>query len=124
VALNATRATEEARGQIRWLRPEYQWALFARDQVVGPEQVRDLVGEAPISAGGRTPFPPDRTRQHLAVMATLAAASGPLSAAQIAARYTGRNVAMRVDGALKALARLGYADPTDEGRAFTLKRAA
>jgi len=31
VALNAARAAEEAQGTIRWLRPEYQKPLFARE---------------------------------------------------------------------------------------------
>ena len=32
VALNAERAAEEAQGQVRWLRPDYQRPRFARDQ--------------------------------------------------------------------------------------------
>ncbi len=122
VALNAERAAEEARGEVRWLRPDYQKARFARDQVAGPEQVRDLIGDVPAVAAGKIAFPTDRTGQHLAVMAALAAAAGPLTAVQIAAGYKGKNILPRVDGALKALARLGYAHPTEDGGAFTLQR--
>ncbi len=123
VALNAERAAEEAKGEVRWLRPEYQKPRFAPRQVAGSE-THDLIGDLPAAKAARTAFPPDRTGQHLAVLSRLHAAPRPLSPADIAAEFKGREVARRVDGALKALARLGYAEPTPDGRAYLARRAA
>lgn len=123
VALNAERAAEEARGEIRWLRPDYQAARFAPRQAPGAG-TRDLIGDLPAGKIARGPFPADRTGQHLAVLSRLHAAPRPLSAADIASAFRGREVSRRVDGALKALARLGYAEPTPDGHAYQARRAA
>lgn len=123
VALNAERASEEANGDIRWLRPEYQKPRFAPRHVAGRD-TGDLIGDLPAAKAARTAFPLDRTDQHLAVLSRLHAALGPLSPADIAAEFKGREVARRVDGALKALARLGYAEPSPDGRAYQARRAA
>ncbi len=124
VALNAERVAEEAQGQVRWLRPEYQTPRFARQEVAGPQKLRDLIGDAPAKVAGKAPFPLDRTGQHLAVLSRLHAANGPLSTADVAAGFKGAKVIPRVDGALRALARLGYAQPTPDGHAYTARRAA
>jgi hypothetical protein len=124
VALNAERAAEEARGEVRWLRPEYQKPRFAGQEVAGPEKVRDLIGDAPAELAGKVAFPADRTAQHLAVLSRLQTAIDPLAPADIAAGFKGTKVLPRVDGALRALARLGYAQPTPDGRAYTARRAA
>lgn len=124
VALNAERAAEEAKGEVRWLRPDYQKARFARHEVAGPAQMRDLIGDLPEEKVARPAFPADRTGQHLAVLSRLHAAPSPLSPVEIAAAFKGRNVAPRVESALRALARLGYAQPTPDGRSFQARRAA
>ena len=124
VALNAERAAEEARGEIRWLRPDYQKARFARSQVAGPAQARDLIGEVPQASGAKPAFPTDRTGQHLAVLTRLQAANAPYTPAELAAGFKGTRVTPRVESALRALARLGYAHPTPDGRAYTARRAA
>src|SRR5208337_3844121 len=59
VALNKERAREEARGLIRWLRPEYQIPRFGTAK---EKAELDLVGggmgvEAPVAAGPRPIFP-------------------------------------------------------------------
>ena len=123
VALNAERAAEEAKGEIKWLRPEYQKPRFAPREVAG-DQTRDLIGDMPVRKSVRANFPTDRTGQHLAVLSRLHAAQEPLSAGDIAAEFKGRDVSRRVDGALKALARLGYAQPTPDGRAYLPRRVA
>jgi SAM-dependent methyltransferase len=123
VALNAERAASEARGEVRWLRPEYQRPRFAPRRLAGSE-TRDLIGDLPAEKAARAPFPSDRTGQHLAVLSRLHAAPRPLSPADIAAEFKGREVARRVDGALKALARLGYAEPTPDGGAYRARKAA
>jgi len=124
VALNAERAAAEARGEVRWLRPDYQIPRFAKGTVTGPEQVRDLIGETSDAKAARPAFPADRTGQHLAVLTLLHTTPEPLSPADIAAGFKGREVAPRVDKALRALARLGYAQPTPDGRAYRARRAA
>ena len=58
------------------------------------------------------------------MLSRLHAATAPLTAAEIAAGFRGRQIAPRVDGALRALARLGYAQPTPDGRAYEARRAA
>ena len=123
VALNAERAAEETQGRIRWLRPDFQAARFAPRQPVGAG-TRDLMGDLPAAKTARGAFPTDRTGQHLAVLSRLHAAPRPLSAADIASSFRGREVSRRVDGALKALARLGYAEPTPDGGAYQARRAA
>ena len=123
VALNTERASEEAKGEVRWLRPDYQKPRFAPRQVAG-DRTWDLIGDLPATKVARATFPADRTGQHLAVLSRLHAAPRPLSPADIAAEFKGREVARRVDGALKALARLGYAEPTPDGRGYTARRAA
>ena len=123
VALNAERAAEEAQGQVRWLRPDYQAARFVPRQTAGAG-TRDLIGDLAAAKAARDAFPADRTGQHLAVLSRLHAAPRPLSAVDIASAFKGREVPRRIDGALKALARLGYAEPTPDGRAYRARRAA
>ena len=89
VALNKERAREEARGRVRWLRPEYQIPRFGTAK---EKAELDLVGggvgvEAPVGAGRRSTFPSDDFAQTAAVMAALASAFAPLNAAAIAAGF-------------------------------------
>ena len=127
VALNKERAQEEARGLVRWLRPEYQIPRFGSPK----EKAKlDLVGggagaEAPAAAGARPNFPADDLGQTAAVMAALASASAPLSADALAAGFKqGRKIAPKVAAVLAALARTGYVATPDRGRTFALRRAA
>jgi hypothetical protein len=127
VALNKERAQEEARGLVRWLRPEYQIPRFGSPK---EKAELDLVGggagaEAPVAAGARPNFPADDFGQTAAVMAALASASGPLSADALAAGFKqGRKTAPKVAAVLAALARTGYVATPDRGRTFALRRAA
>ena len=77
VALNRERAQEEARGEIRWLRPDYQIPRFGSAK---EKAELDLVGgrmgvEAPAAAGPRPTFPTDDFAQTAAVMSVLATAT-------------------------------------------------
>ncbi len=57
VALNATRAAEEKRGVVRWLRPDYQAPRLAKATVAGEQVEAELV---PATTGTRKPsFPRD-----------------------------------------------------------------
>jgi hypothetical protein len=89
VALNKERAQEEARGLVRWLRPDYQIPRFGTAK---EKAELDLVGggkaaEAPTAAEARPTFPSDDFAQTAAVMAALASASGPLGAQGLAAMF-------------------------------------
>ena len=127
VALNKERAKEEARGLIRWLRPDYQIPRFGSQK---EKAELDLVGGgegvgAPVSASAKPAFPTDEIAQTAAVMAALAAASAPLNATALAATFKqGRRIAARADAVLSALARMGFVTSADGGRTFALRRAA
>jgi hypothetical protein len=86
VALNAERAAEEARGMIRWLRPEFQNPAGGRAAV----QV-DLglpPDEPAAAAAAPRPWPKDLAEQARAVREALAAHAGPATAAQLARAFT------------------------------------
>jgi hypothetical protein len=127
VALNRERAQEEARGLVRWLRPEYQIPRFGSPK---EKAELDLVGggmgaEAPVAAGPRQNFPADDFAQTAAVMAALASVSAPVSADALAAGFKqGRKIAPKVAAVLAAVARTGYVATADGGKTFALRRAA
>jgi hypothetical protein len=121
VALNHERAEEEKRGHIRWLRPDFQ----CRDQGQRPVQSEMIAaGEAPSE---RAPNPPSAIRhppsawpkplaaQVEAVRRVLSAAGGPVTAAEVAARFQRAN-RERVTEILQTLVALGKARETGGGR--------
>jgi len=127
VALNKERAQEEARGHVRWLRPEYQIPRFGSPK---EKAELDLVGgamgaEAAAPAGPKPSFPPGEVEQTAAVMAALASAARPLDASALAAGFKqGRRVAPKIAAVLAALARMGFVASADGGATFSLRRAA
>jgi SAM-dependent methyltransferase len=125
VALNKERAAEEAKGQVRWLRPEYQIPRFgsAREK---QEQLEADFGGVPVATPKSRPtFPSGAVEQTGAVMAALAAASVPLSALDIALGFRqGRKVEADVRATLAATARMGFIAVHDGGTRFALRRAA
>ncbi len=127
VALNKERAQEEARGQVRWLRPEYQIPRFGSPK---EKAQLDLVGgamgaETAAPAGPKPTFPLGEVEQTAAVMATLASAARPLDASALAAGFKqGRRVAPKIAAVLAALARMGFVASSDGGATFSLRRAA
>jgi len=92
MALNATRAAEEATGNVQWLRPEFQsaaaasgtQATFPIDEEAGPEVP---TSEAPPT---RHPWPIGIPDQIKAVADVLAATGQVLTADIIAAHFVGR----------------------------------
>ncbi|GMU44881.1 MAG: class I SAM-dependent DNA methyltransferase [Xanthomonadales bacterium] len=92
VALNAERAAEEARGLIRWLRPEFQnpGAHTATQAEIdtGQEEPGDETPAAVPTA--RIAWPKDLTAQIRAVADAVAQAPAPLTEAAIAERFSGR----------------------------------
>lgn len=120
VALNAERAAEEARGHIRWLRPEFQNPQARSAEAPTPEQGRldagsddagdDTAAAAPI-AGKPQPWPKDTVEQVRAVADLLATSPAPLSIEEIGTRFTARGPwKKRLPQLLDMLVALGRAE--------------
>jgi hypothetical protein len=126
VALNKERAAEEAKGEVRWLRPEYQVPRFGTPK---EKAELDLLGGdmrvTAIAPAVKQSYPVDDIAQTAAVMAVLASATSPLDADAIAVTFKqGRKVAKKVQAVLTSLARMGHLDSRDGDRTFVLRRAA
>ncbi|MDI1253191.1 DNA methyltransferase [Thermomonas sp.] len=114
VALNAERAAEEARGQIRWLRPEFQ----NPQAHAAPEQgTLDTSSEdhdtyvLPVAAAKPMPWPKDTVEQVRAVADLLASSPIPLSLDEIGSRFTARGPwKRRLPQLLDMLVALGRAE--------------
>lgn len=124
VALNRERAKEEARGLVRWLRPEYQIPRFgsAREKA---EQIEADLG-APVEAGkaAKVLFPTADIGQTGLVIRTLIDADRSLDAAAIAAHFKqGQKIRPAVASVLTSLHRMGLVSSSD-GRTFSYRRAA
>ncbi|MBN8442747.1 MAG: class I SAM-dependent DNA methyltransferase [Thauera sp.] len=141
VELNAARAAEEARGQVRWLRPDYQNPGAARALAPSPSQSQapsqleaELVGGAACTAGvgegegaegaaaatapaaGKAAWPKSMREQVAAVRSALA--HQPLTSEAIAARFK-RAPRAAVLAVLEALEELGMV--VGEGGAYRLQ---
>ena len=97
VALNTERAAEEAKGQIRWLRPEYQHpageprqSAISIDEAVEANKYAGLGDATPETAIPRASWPATLPEQVAAVARALEASSVPLSLTDLAARFTGK----------------------------------
>ena len=111
VALNKERAAEEARGLIRWLRPEYQ----APDYKAPVTQTLDL-GETTASLPDNViPWPGSLPEQVSAVQSILTAAATPLAPQDVARAFKGKRAAT-VRPVLDALAGIGMARRLKDGR--------
>ncbi|MDF2620610.1 MAG: hypothetical protein K0S00_3269 [Xanthobacteraceae bacterium] len=125
VALNKQRAKEEARGLIRWLRPDYQKARAGLATSVRPEETQDSMALVVDAAREQKPqFPADEVERTAAIMAALANASGTVDAAAIAAGFRqGKRVEPQIQATLASLVRMGFASSPD-GRSFMFRRVA
>ena len=117
VALNAERAAEEARGEVRWLRPEFQHpeieaapaqAEFeGRGIDSGTETSPDI---AAVAVAKPQAWPADAIAQVRAVADALSASPAPLSVDDITARFKARGPwKKRVPALLEMLVALGRA---------------
>lgn len=111
VALNAARAAEEAKGQVRWLRPDYQNPAHGAGTVSPVEQVEIEVGEeeattpeAKAKPAGKAAWPKSMREQVAAVLASLQ--GGARSAEAIATQFK-RSPTVSVQSVLGALEELG-----------------
>jgi hypothetical protein len=126
VALNHERAAEEKRGHVRWLRPDYQIPRFGKalDKMAAKEeQIEAALGI--VEAGVRkVSFPTDAVGQTAAVFAALAASTGAVTVADIAAGFRkSKNLDKTIAGVLASLTRLGHVT-TRDGKTFNIRRAA
>jgi hypothetical protein len=124
VALNAERAKEEAAGNVRWLRPDYQIPRFAKSAAAKTGELG--LGETVVTIDrGKPVFPKDRYEQPLAVEAMLASSASPMDAAAIARgfRSGGKKIEQRVTQVLTTLARYGRVTALPGGK-FAARKAA
>jgi hypothetical protein len=111
VALNKERAAEEARGLIRYLRPEFQDPGYR-----APVSATLDLGEAVVlPVSNVIPWPLSLPDQVGAVQGILAAAPQPLGPGDIARNFKGKRAAT-VRPVLDALASLGMARRLNDGR--------
>ncbi|MEO8756005.1 MAG: type IIL restriction-modification enzyme MmeI, partial [Casimicrobiaceae bacterium] len=126
VALNAERAAEEARGTVRWLRPEFQdparrgaAALptatqdaldLGTDDAPVPAKKKPGKAAKPVAAPMRRPWPNTLPEQMRGVAGVLTAHARPIDTSVIEATFTGRGPwKRRIPQILEALAALGRA---------------
>jgi len=111
VALNQERAAEEANGQVRWLRPDYQIPKLGH-KVKTPD-AEQLEAELPVAAATNQPaWPTEELDQIRIVREVLAKAPAPALPGDIAALFSGRNTQKRktrVDTVLQTLVAAGTA---------------
>jgi hypothetical protein len=109
VALNAERVAEEARGHIRWLRPEFQAPRDTR-RAVQVEMAVDGAG-----ADTTRQWPKQAPAQYVALRAALR--GPPASARDIARRFQGApRRADQLEAMLQNLVALGQARHLEDGR--------
>ena len=111
VALNKERAAEEAKGLIRWLRPEFQAPNYAAPVT----QTLDLGEAVPVLPDNVIPWPGSLPEQVSAVQAVLSAAAAPLAPQDVARAFKGKRAAT-VRPVLDALAGIGMARRLNDGR--------
>ena len=125
VALNAQRAAEEAKGDVKWLRPDYQASRFG---MVADRPTLELVGGGAAAEKATTAkplFPVDDLAQTAAVLSVLAGSATAIDPTTMARAFRqGRRCEPKVRSVLAALARTGYVITTDAGEAYLLRRAA
>lgn len=113
VALNAERRMEEARGVVRWLRPEYQ-ASRSRAKTAGVDD-RQIDLEEVLNPTERIAWPRQPLPQLLLIKGALTEAEQPLSTVALIARFKGRKAAQDVPRLLIALERMGQVRAVGDG---------
>ena len=112
VALNAVRAAEEARGLVRWLRPEFQHPTAAAPTQIeiAAESADESTPVGKLAARKRLPWPKDAVAQVRAVADALSASAATLSVDDLAAHFSGSGPwKKRLPQLLEMLAALGRA---------------
>jgi len=119
VRLNAERAAEEARGRVRWLRPEFQNPQGARQATPPQGEIEaEVEQEAMVAASPRRPWPAALPEQIRAVAEIVAARPGGTTLDELAAAFTGRGAwKKRLPTIVESLEALGRVRITREGEA-------
>ena len=117
VALNAERAAEEARGLIRWLRPDFQNRSQQTQQAIDIDETSDeeTATTKPLAKAKESPKKLPLPEQVLAIRQQLSTASKPLTAADMAKLFT-RAKADRIEELLQSLVILGGARQVDDNK--------
>ena len=123
VALNTTRAAEEAAGHIRWLRPDFQNPNPTVNRKNEPKSKSPTAADDPQPAAPsakpaeKRPWPATLPEQVAAIAQLLADSPLPLDEAAIAERFTGKGPwKKRLPQLLETLVALGRARMNDDGR--------
>ncbi|MFN9149533.1 MAG: type IIL restriction-modification enzyme MmeI, partial [Hyphomonadaceae bacterium] len=118
VALNQARRAEEAKGKVRWLRPDFQISRFGRPGDHRPTGELDL-GLPSLPAGTSLPiWPKDRDSQPFEVESAVRDLGEDVTAAQLARVFKGggKRLEPRVNQILLTLATYGRIRRTGDGR--------
>jgi hypothetical protein len=111
VALNRERAAEEARGLVRWLRPDYQIPKLGH-KVARPDGVQQEADLAIVPASDKPKWPASDTEQINILVDLLRKAPAPVPPETLAATFDGRNTPKRrerVETLLQTLTTIGLA---------------
>ena len=122
VALNEERASEEKRGVVHWLRPEFQKPRLAA-KVKGETQVEADLGEGAVVEEVR--WPADGLDQIRSVRDLLARTGSPISVHALSAAFGGRNTPkrrQRVEQVLDTLVSTGAARRDERTGGYYLPR--
>ena len=111
VALNKERTAEEARGLVRYLRPEYQDPGYKAPV----NETMDFGDAATAVPDNIVPWPKSLPEQVSAVQSILTASGAPLAAQDIARSFKGKRAAT-VRPVLDALTGIGMARRLRDGR--------
>lgn len=111
VALNQERAAEEARGLVRWLRPDYQAPKLGH-KVARPDGVQQEADLAILSVSDKPKWPASDTEQINILVDLLRKAPAPVPPETLAATFDGRNTEKRrerIGALLETLTTIGLA---------------
>ena len=120
VALNQERATEEQRGVVRWLRPDYQISMLGH-KVRNPGEVKQVEADLVVSepTAGKPAWPKDELERIRIVRDMLGHAPSPMTPDALSAAFRGRNSDQRkrrVEKVLQTLVAAGVAQQGFDGQ--------
>ena len=116
VDLNTQRAAEEARGHVRWLRPDFQAPEAEQGEIKTGGGAQAAAAEVPAAAAGKLVFPKSMVERVQTVRDDLA--EGPSTVEALADRYK-RKPRQRIEETLQAVAIAGMA--YKEGEVWRLR---
>jgi hypothetical protein len=118
VALNHERAAEEARGVVRWLRPDFQNPEGkTQRRAAGLDEEPEVAPDKRRAKGKKAPWPAALADQAAAVQTALAAFTAPATIDQVAAKFLrSEKNRDRVEELLDTLVSVGKARELPDGR--------